>query len=260
MTINIAHRGARLLAPENTLEAAQLAKIHGADMWELDVQFSSDKKLIVIHDDTLERTTNIHLFEEFKARTPWHVCNFSSEELRKLNFGYAFNTVPPNSSTKHFAAPLLDNAIILSKNLGIEINVEIKDISKFPGHETIATKVYDTVKVNGYLPHVLFSSFNIDYLFQIRAIDAKARIAVLMDQPEDNLFLLLEKLNAQAYHPHYSIIDQTMIDLLHQKQIQVNIWTVNKESSMLEFIKMGVDGIITDDPVLLNSINKRQTR
>jgi len=259
MPTNIAHRGARLLAPENTLEAAQLAKMHGADMWELDVQFTSDNNLIIIHDDTLERTTNIHLIDEFKERKPWHVCDFSSEELQKLNFGYALNNISPNNSSKHHGVPFLDNAIILSKKIGIEMNVEIKDMSHLPiGHEVIAKKVYDTVKTNEYLPNVLFSSFNMDYLFQIRDIDAKARIAVLMDQPDENYLIILNKLKAEAYHPHYSLVDQQMIDQLHQKQIQVNIWTVNNEKDMLQFIKKGVDGIITDDPALLNSINKRQ--
>jgi glycerophosphoryl diester phosphodiesterase len=258
MITNIAHRGARLLAPENTLEAAQSAKIHGAHMWELDVQVSSDNKLIIIHDDTLERTTNVHLLDEFKSRAPWYVCNFSSEELRKLDFGYAFNNVPSNNSFKHHDAPFLDSAISLSKKIGIEMNIEIKDISNFSGHETIAKKVYHTVKMKKYLPHVLFSSFNMDYLFQIRKIDAEARIAVLMDHPDDNFLHLLDKLKAEAYHPHYSIADQPMIDQLHQRQIQVNIWTVNDKKSMLQFIKKGVDGIITDDPVLLNLINKSQ--
>jgi glycerophosphoryl diester phosphodiesterase len=256
MITNIAHRGARLLAPENTLEAAQLAHISGASMWELDVQYSADKKLIIIHDDTLERTTNIHLFTEFESRFPWRVCDFTSIELQKLNFGYAFIETPSDIPSKHYNAPFLDNAVILSKKLGIEMNIEIKDINGLSGYETIARHVYDTVKKNLYLPHVLFSSFNIDYLFQIRNIDAHARIAVLMDKPDDDLFQLLNRLNAQAYHPHWKIVNQPIIDRMHQKKIQVNLWTVNNKNDMSRFIKMGVDGIITDDPALLNSIIK----
>jgi len=256
MITNIAHRGARLLAPENTLEAAKLAHNSGASMWELDVQYSSDNKLIIIHDDTLARTTNVHLFTEFNSRKPWRVCDFTSIELSKLNFGYAFIDTLANPSSKQFNVPFLDDAVILSKKLGIEMNIEIKDIHGLSGHETIARHVYDTVKKNTYLPHVLFSSFNIDYLFQIRNIDANARIAVLIDKPDDNLFQLLKRLNPQAYHPHWKQINQSIIDRMHQKEIQVNIWTVNNKNDMLRFIKMGVDGIITDDPALLNSINK----
>jgi len=254
MVTNIAHRGARLLAPENTFEAAQIAHESGAEMWELDVQYSSDNKLIVIHDETLERTTDIHLHPEYNSRHPWHVCHFSSHELKKLNFGYAFNKSSLTNAPRQYDAPFLDNAIQLSKNLGIEMNIEIKDISGLPGHKTIAKHVYNTVHSNDYLPHVLFSSFHTDYLFQIRKMDPTARIAVLVDHYDNAIFQLLASINAQAYHPHWSIINQSTIDQLHQKKIQVNVWTVNNKNDMLKFIQMGVDGIITDDPARLSSI------
>jgi len=256
MISNIAHRGARLLAPENTLKAAQIAHESGASMWELDVQYSADSKLIIIHDETLERTTNVHLFSEFTTKYPWRVCDFSSEELQRLNFGYEFNNKTSHLSSKHYKLPFLDKGIHFSKQLGIEMNIEIKDISGLPGHDNIAKHVYTEVKKNSYLPHVLFSSFNIDYLFQIRDIDTNARIALLKDQPDKELFHLLDKLNAEAYHPDWHIVDQALIEQLHQKQIKINLWTVNNKNEMLRFIKMGVDGIITDDPALLNSLNK----
>jgi glycerophosphoryl diester phosphodiesterase len=256
MITNIAHRGARLLAPENTCESAQFAKESGAHMWEIDVQYNADKQIVVIHDDTLERTTNVHQFTEFKARFPWRVCDFTSDELQKLNFGDAFNNTNPTKPSKKYDVPILDTAITFSKEIGIDINIEIKDIEGRPGHKKIATHVYDTVQKNSYLPHVLFSSFNIDYLFQIRNIDLNARIALLLDQPDDDLFHLLDRLNAQAYHPHLNIIERSLVNQLHQKKIQVNVWTLNNKDEMKRFIKMGVDGIITDDPALLNSLNK----
>jgi len=256
MINNIAHRGARLLAPENTLEAAQIAHESGASMWELDVQYSADKKLIIIHDETLERTTNVHLFSEFNSKYPWRVCDFTSEELQKLNFGHTFNKASSQKPSKHYKVPFLNKAIHLSKKIGIDMNIEIKDISGHPGHNNIAKHIYTTVKRNSYLPHVLFSSFNIEYLFQIRNIDRNAHIALLKDRSDKEIFYLLDKLNAQAYHPYWRIVDQSMIDLLHHKQTKVNLWTVNNKNDMLRFIKMGVDGIITDDPGLLKSINK----
>jgi glycerophosphoryl diester phosphodiesterase len=256
MIANIAHRGARLLAPENTLEAARMAHMSGAHMWELDVQYSADNKLIIIHDHTLERTTDVHAIAEFKNRLPWNVCDFTSEELNKLNFGYSFITNTPNKDTKHYYAPYLDNAVTLSKELGIEMNIEIKDINGLPGHENIAERVYETVRIQAYLQHVVFSSFNLDYLYQIRNYDSKARIALLNDLPNINVLKIIDRLNAQIYHPHWKIIDQQMIDLLHQQGIKINIWTVNTKKDMLRFINMGVDGIITDDPALLNSLKK----
>jgi len=255
MISNIAHRGARLCAPENTLEAARIAHMSGAIMWELDVQCSADNQLIIIHDHTLERTTDVHKLSEFKDRHPWNVCDFAAYELKKLNFGYAFLTENPKDCSKHYNAPFLNNAVILSKSLGIEMNIEIKDINGLPGHEVIAREVYNTVNSKAYLKHVIFSSFNLDYLYQIRNIDENARIAVLNDQPETNVINIIDSLNAQAYHPYWKIVDQEMIDQLHQKGIKINTWTVNNRNDMIRFINMGVDGIITDDPALLHSLN-----
>ncbi len=83
--INIAHRGARSLAPENTLAAARKALDAGADMWELDVCLSRDGELVVIHDSTLKRTSNVQ--EVFPLRRPYHVHDFTLEELHRLDFG-----------------------------------------------------------------------------------------------------------------------------------------------------------------------------
>ncbi len=73
--LNIAHRGARSLAPENTLAAARLGLEIGADLWELDVAATSDEQLVVLHDDTLERTSNAQ--QVFPGRAPWTVSTFS---------------------------------------------------------------------------------------------------------------------------------------------------------------------------------------
>jgi glycerophosphoryl diester phosphodiesterase len=255
MVKNIAHRGARLIAPENTLFAAKQAVLSGADMWELDVQYTADKQLIVIHDDSLERTSNVQQIQSFIHRKPWNVADFTKSEIQRLDFGVSFQTI--SSKTKRqYPAPFLEEAIKFSKKNSIDMNVEIKDISGLPGHESISSHVYNTVKKMDFLEHVLFSSFHHDYLFQIRAIDPKARIAVLNDRPSDTFFSLLKKLNAEAYHPFYQIIDQIQIDELHHKGFQINVWTVNDKDMMTSFINMGVDGIVTDDPALLSSLLK----
>ena len=83
--LNIAHRGARSLAPENTLAAARKGLEVGADMWELDIQMTADGELIVIHDNTLKRTSNVR--EVFPKRKPWLVHEFTLDEIRLLDFG-----------------------------------------------------------------------------------------------------------------------------------------------------------------------------
>src|SRR6056297_3325387 len=86
--INIAHRGAGSIAPENTLIAARKAHALGADYWEFDVQLTGDHRLILMHDDTLERTTNVE--EVFPNRTSYRVGNFTLEEIRTLDAGSWF--------------------------------------------------------------------------------------------------------------------------------------------------------------------------
>ncbi len=87
-TLNIAHRGARSLAPENTLAAARKALEVGADLWELDVAMTADGELFVVHDDTLARTSNVE--ELFPDRKPWSNSLFTLAEIKRLDFGAWF--------------------------------------------------------------------------------------------------------------------------------------------------------------------------
>ena len=86
--LNIAHRGARSLAPENTLAAARMARHAGADMWELDVAVSADGALFVMHDDSLQRTTNAA--QRFPDRAPWTFSGFTLAELEAEGLGPFF--------------------------------------------------------------------------------------------------------------------------------------------------------------------------
>ena len=90
--LNVAHRGASSIAPENTLEAAQRAFEAGADMWELDVHLSRDRQLVVIHDDDLRRTTNVEQVfpHDPRKRTRYRVRDFDLPELRRLDAGSWF--------------------------------------------------------------------------------------------------------------------------------------------------------------------------
>ena len=92
-TLNIAHRGASSLAPENTLAAARKALDLGADMWELDVQMTADGELVILHDNTLKRTSNVETI--FPVRRPWRVHQFNLNEIRQLDFGSWFEEQDP---------------------------------------------------------------------------------------------------------------------------------------------------------------------
>ena len=91
----IAHRGARSLAPENTLAAAEKAVQTGAHGWELDVQMTKDGRLAVIHDKNLDRTSNVSRLNRFADRRPWPTHKFTLEELKSLDFGSWFQETDP---------------------------------------------------------------------------------------------------------------------------------------------------------------------
>ena len=127
--LNIAHRGARSLAPENTLAAARKGLEAGADMWELDIQITADGELIVIHDTTLKRTSNVR--EVFPNRKPWLVHEFTLDEIRLLDFGSWFRKQDPFgqiaagmvaesdlASYVHQQAPTLKEALTFTLDAG----------------------------------------------------------------------------------------------------------------------------------------------
>ncbi len=137
--LNIAHRGARSLAPENTLAAARKALEAGADMWELDVNVTADGELVVMHDDTLTRTTNAEAL--FPRRAPWRVVDFTLAEIKQLDTGGPFLAQDPFeqigagviSSAEQAAlrgepVPTLREALQFTADRRWRVNVEIKPL------------------------------------------------------------------------------------------------------------------------------------
>jgi glycerophosphoryl diester phosphodiesterase len=269
--LNIAHRGARSLAPENTLPAATKAVAAKAHMWELDVQLTSDGVPVVFHDDHLQRTTNIAEAAYFADRKPWAVWNFTLEELRTLDAGSWFVTADPFGriaanqvsredcrSYLRLAIPTLGEALALTKESGLLVNVEIKDLKGLPGHQTVVEKTLAQVEMSGLLDQVLFSSFNHDYMARMREINSRALTAVLVENETPRPLVLLKTFKAMAYHPRIDLIMPQAIRELRQEGFLVNVWTVNDLPSMRNLLLAGATGIITDFPQLLDQVLKER--
>ncbi len=139
-----AHRGARSLAPENTLAAARAALAAGAHMWEIDLRMSRDEELVLVHDPDLKRTTDAE--SKFPGRGPWLVDDFTLGELKSLDFGSWFAKADPfgqiaagEISTSQLAkytgeaAVTLEEAILFTIRNDWLLNVEIKDSPGRPG-------------------------------------------------------------------------------------------------------------------------------
>jgi glycerophosphoryl diester phosphodiesterase len=261
----IAHRGARSLAPENTLAAAIKAFEYGADGWELDVAMSADGELILLHDDTLERTSNAA--QVFPDRQPWSAYDFTLEELRRLDFGSWFVESDPfgQAAQSKLSADELDSymglpittlaeALQYTRDNQWWVNVEIKDASDTPADMVIVSKVVALIDELAMQDRVLISSFNHDYLLQVKTSNPAIATGALVNKVVVDPVGLMRELDAQAFHPGKNVTYAKQVQELRAAGYAVNVWTVNEEAEMLELIEMGVTGIITDFPQSLKPL------
>ncbi len=255
----IAHRGARSLAPENTLSAAIKAYEKGAYGWELDVAMSADGILVLLHDDTLERTSDAA--QVFPDRKPWSVYEFTMEELNLLDFGSWFVESDPFqqkaqanlssaelNSYKGLPITTLEEALQYTKEKQWWVNIEIKDASDTPADSVIVSKIVAMVVELGLEEQVLISSFNHAYLRQVKDLNPALPTGALVNKVIMDPIALLRDLDAQAFHPGKKYIYAKQVQALREAGYDVNVWTVNEEAEMLELIDMGVTGVITDFP------------
>jgi len=245
--IIIAHRGGAKLAPENTLASFKNAIEIGVDMIEIDVHFSKDSEIIVIHDKSLDRTTNGT--GEIKALT--------LDEIKKYDAGSWFS-----EDYKNEKVPTLTE-VIQTINGQCKLLIEIKDgDEKYPGLEK---KIVETVKEHNVEPWVVVQSFNKNSILRIKEMypdlityyllgrnfnDFYAELSeqIRTGQPAENKF--------DGIAPHYSALDTKKVDLLHKAGLDIFTFTVNKPADMQNVIELGVDGIITDSPDILKNILK----
>ncbi len=291
MTLNIAHRGARSLAPENTLAAAKKALEIGADMWELDVTPTADGQLIVFHDTSLTRTTNAD--EVFPNRVPWHVSDFTLAEIRQLDTGAPFIRNDPFeqiaagqisdddlSAIRGESVPTLREALLFVRDNSWQVNVELKPPSPKNLSFPLADRVAELINELDMVEQVLVSSFVPLYIHRVKTLIPAIEIAVLTsgvlslaekvhyisaDQQEvdpmhyfsgKDPLSFLKQINSTTYHPHYPLLDPQKITTLQEAGIAINTWTVNDKAHMQRLVAAGINGIITDYPQVLRQVIK----
>lgn len=264
-TLNCAHRGARSLAPENTLAAARMGLESGADLWELDVAVSQDGELVILHDDSLARTTNAA--QLFPDREPWAVHTFTLAELRRLDCGSWFNSrdpygqiaagrVTPEMQASYVGIPLptLAEALLFTQDHDWYINVEIKDASGTPGDAFVVEKTVALIEELGMVERVVISSFNHSYLVRVKAANAQLTTAALTEASVPDPLGLVRGLGAGAWNPGIYWLNPEDIPALRQAGIDINVWTVNDPDMMRVLIENNASCIITDFPQVLAEI------
>lgn len=223
----IAHRGASGTAPENTLAAFRLAASLGAAMIELDVQLSRDREVVVVHDDTVERTT------DGRGR----VSDLDLAALKTLDAGSWFGA--------RFAGERIPTLAEVLATVSLPINVELKR----GGGDALVDRVLDTVRHAGAMDRVVFSSFEDEALSRLRRRDGDLALAVLRSAGTIGQALrAAERVSATALHLRNTRGWLRSIRNTPEIGPAVRIWTVNSQAEWEEFEAAGAVGMFTDHP------------
>lgn len=224
------HRGASAYAPMNTLPAFELAVAQGADGVELDTHLSKDGHLIVLHDFTVDHTTDSQGYARDKTLA----------ELRELDAGIKFG-----EQYRGTHIPTLDE-VFEAVGHKLFINVEIKSESE--DTDGVEQKVVDCIIRHNMSQRVIVSSFNPLALKRFRAIAPNIPIGYLYAPDYQPFAEVMAELPHEARHPHHSMIDAPYMAWAKAHQYRVNTWTVNEVNRAIELRDLGVDTIITDHP------------
>ena len=247
----IAHRGGRSLGPENTLYTYQRAVDLGVDVLEFDVHLTRDNHLAVIHDKTVDRTTN----------GSGAVESYTLAELQKLDAAYRW------SDDRGDAFPLRGKGIKIPSLTEVfqifprmRMNIEIKD----PKPAAI-TSLCRTIQDYNMSQKVMIASFSAGALKKFRT--TCPAVATSAGASEALWFYALQKVHLEsAYSPNaqalqvpenygdLQVVNNRFVEAAHARNMRVQVWTINDAGSMKRLLKLGVDGIMTDYPQRLLSI------
>jgi glycerophosphoryl diester phosphodiesterase len=249
---NIAHRGSSGVAPENTLAAVRTALRHHADVVENDIQRTSDGHLIIVHDTTLARTTDVE--QVFPDRAPWTVGDFTLAEVKQLDAGSWF--------APRFAGARIPTLREWVEAVGSSAGMllEAKTPELFPGiehdidRELRSIPAFNRAVKSG---RVVMQSFNHSWLRTYSELAPDVPVGLLFGSRPTDGEMVAASTWADQVNPALGVIDQPVADRVHQLGMDINVWTVNDGVGMRRAIDWGVDGIITNFPQVLDDILRR---
>ena len=233
----IAHRGSAAHAPENTLAAFVLAADQNADAIELDAKATRDGHVVVMHDPTVDRTTDGH----------GRVSDLTLAEIRKLDAGSNFDP-----RFKGERVPLLEE-VFDAVGQRVLINVELTNYTS--RGDGLELKAIDLITRHHLEERVILSSFNPFGLRKVKLNQPGMTCGLLYaaDQPLYLRYGWLAFLipHLEAHHPHYTQVTAAFVGRLQARGQKVNTWTVNDAAAIRAAAVAGVDGLIGDDPILI---------
>lgn len=258
------HRGARGLAPENTIPSFLKALEYKTETLELDVVISADGKVVVSHEPWFS-----HVISLDKNGKPIAEANEKEHNIFKLKYseiklydvGSIGNKGFPEQQKMKASKPLLRDVFKAvneytrkNKMQSVRFNIEIKSNpdwdNKFtPAPDIFAKKVYDEIIKNKMQNNVIVQSFDVRPLQELRKMPIKLPIALLVGN-KDGIEKSIGRLgfNPDTYSPHFSLIDESTVKYCRERNIKIVPWTVNEIADLEKMKNFDLDGIITDYP------------
>jgi glycerophosphoryl diester phosphodiesterase len=235
----VAHRGGSLLAPENTLAAFNNAIQIGAAWIEIDVHQTSNKVTVVIHDNTLQRTTN----------GKGSVDKITFEELRSFDAGGKFSDKFAGEKV-----PTLEETLTLIAGK-CNLLIEIKDPD---ASGDIEKDVVSLIQKHQAWSWCVVQSFNYQSVLKVHQMDAQIKTALLFVKPNiDKIQNDAEMSFLSGINIYHRFAGKRTIEKIHALHKTVFVWTVNHPKRIQKMVENGVDGIMTDDPQMMKELLNR---
>ena len=212
------HRGASALEPENTMRAFKRAFKDGAIGIEFDVRLTADKKIVVIHDEMLNRTSNGVGF----------VKDYTYEELLQLDFGLGEKI------------PLLIE-VLKEYEKNYWLNIEIKELG-------LEEQLIDFLNEYDVKEKAIVSSFKIPAIKKVKELDSNVQTAYIYSIKKPDLEQLKKTIKLNGVHPRKDLITKNLVKKAYSLDLLIRTWTVDKPREALKLAKLNVESIITNNP------------
>ena len=245
----ISHRGANLVAPQNTIEAFKKSIEIGCTGFETDIHLTKDGVPVICHNFTIDETST----------GKGAIKDMTLEELRAFDFGKY-----KGAEFEGVKIPTVAEFLELSKTMGDDmkvLNIEIKSEKFGEAGTVLAEKTIEIVKEHGLFDKLLISSFDPSVLVVCKKIDKNCKTGLLYSPDKligvkisRNPVGFAKEIGADALHPMYLYVNKRYMEKAHNAGLMVNPWTVNKAKTAKKLIDLGVDGIITDNPGMINML------
>ncbi|RFU66023.1 glycerophosphodiester phosphodiesterase [Peribacillus glennii] len=248
--INVSHRGASGYAPEHTIISYNMGeKMHG-DYIEVDLQMTKDGKLIAMHDEKLDRTTN----------GTGLVKDYTLEEVKKLDAGSWFNEKYPQYANTEYAGiqvPTLEEVFqTFGKNK--KYYIETKSPEVYPGMEKELLRLVNKYDINKET--LLVQSFSSASLLKMNELDPSIKLVQLLSYRTNAAITDAEIAEIKKYAigvgPNYTYLNQEYVQKVVESGLEIHPYTVNDKETMKKLIDWGVTGMFTNFPDLLHEVKK----